>query len=75
MGMDGAGHSAWCEPAEVQLPGPAPLLEGPAAAAPSGQDGAEPNEAPRKRRARRAAAERELSLADPKLSASLCPPN
>lgn len=70
VGVDGAGHSAWSElvsaatPGERAQPATAAVTGGPAAA---DSDGA----APKRRRVKKPAVERELALADPKLSASL----
>ncbi len=67
--MDGAGHSAWSEPVSMVTPGeralPAPAAAANGAAVAELSDGAQP----KRRRNKKPAVERELALADPKLSA------
>ena len=63
--MDGAGHSAWSEPASAVTPGERALPAPAGAAAAESSDGA----LPKRRRNKKPAVERELALADPKLSA------
>ncbi|BDA40522.1 probable fibronectin type-III domain-containing protein 3a [Coccomyxa sp. Obi] len=69
VGVDGAGHSAWSEPASMVTPGeralPAPAVAANGAAAAELSDGAQP----KRRRNKKPAVERELALADPKLKA------
>ncbi len=66
--MDGAGHSAWSEPVSAATPGERAQL---AVAAASGAAAAADSDGamPKRRKAKKLAAERELALADPKTSA------
>jgi len=69
VGVDGAGHSAWSEPVSLVTPGE--RMQQPVAASAASADAAAAEAAVKKRRAKKPAVERELALADPKLSAHL----
>lgn len=66
VGVGGTGHSAWSVAAHVTMPG---KHEEPAPASSCAED-SENGSLPKKRRNKKAAADRELTLADPKLSKS-----
>jgi hypothetical protein len=71
VGVGGAGHSAWSEVAQAVLPGRHEEPASPSSCAEEAEAAAAAAQQPKKRRSRRPAAERELALADSKISVPL----